>query len=184
MLPTKLFEPVKMGAVTLQHRLAMAPLTRMRATPMDEAAWQLNATHYAQRATPGGLIIAEASPVMPGGRTAPNTPGIYTDEQVSGWRLVVDAIHAKGGFVFLQLWHVGRLSNSTYQPDGGPPYAPSAVPAQGQGLTADWKRVDFPVPRALKTEQIPEIIEAYRKAAENAKRAGFDGIELHNANGR
>jgi N-ethylmaleimide reductase len=181
---SKLFEPIKLGAVTLSHRIAMAPLTRMRAAPGALAPQDLNATHYGQRATPGGLIIAEASQVMPGGSAAPLTPGSYSTEQTAGWKKVVDAIHSKGGIVFLQLWHVGRLSHPSLQPDGvSVPVAPSAIAATGEGMTAEFKRAPFQTPRELKTEEIPGIIEAYRVAAKNAQTAGFDGVEVHSANG-
>jgi N-ethylmaleimide reductase len=180
---SKLFEPIKLGAVTLSHRIALAPLTRMRATPGSLAPQDLNAIHYGQRATPGGLLIAEASQVLPGGSAAPNTPGSYSAEQTAGWRKVVNAIHSKGGIVFLQLWHVGRLSHSSFQPDGQVAVAPSAIAASGEGMTADWKREKFETPRELKTEEIPGIVEAYRVAAQNAKEAGFDGCEVHSANG-
>ncbi|MGB7180551.1 MAG: alkene reductase, partial [Burkholderiaceae bacterium] len=123
MTTAALFEPLTLGPITLSHRVIMAPLTRMRATVPGEAPNALNAEYYGQRATPGGLIIAEASQVTTGGKLAPSTPGIHSDEQIAGWKQVVDAIHAKGGFVYLQLWHVGRLSHSSYQPDGGAPIA-------------------------------------------------------------
>src|SRR5213083_2764303 len=123
-----LFSTVKIGPYQLKHRLAMAPLTRMRAEKPALAPRPLNAEYYAQRATPGGLIIAEASPVVATGHGSPGTPGIYSEQQIKGWREVVDAVHAKGGLIFLQLWHVGRVSHSSFQPDGVLPVAPSAVP--------------------------------------------------------
>src|SRR6476659_9119737 len=122
-----LFKPLQVGPYKLAHRVAMAPLTRMRADRSSFAPRPLNAEYYGQRATPGGPIIAEASPVMVTGRGNPATPGIYSDEQVRGWRGVVDAVHAKGGLIFLQLWHVGRVSHSSFQPGGVLPVAPSAV---------------------------------------------------------
>jgi len=146
----------------------------------------LNAEYYGQRATPGGLIIAEASPVMVTGRGNPATPGIYSDEQIRGWRGVVDAVHAKGGVIFLQLWHVGRVSHSSFQPGGALPVAPSAVPITGNGMmamTADGKVVPYETPRALETSEVKGIVEAFRQAAHNAMKAGFDGVEIHGANG-
>jgi N-ethylmaleimide reductase len=183
MSTASLFRPLRVGPLTLSHRVVMAPLTRMRATVPGCAPNALNARYYAQRASAGGLIIAEASQVLPGGRMAASTPGIHSPEQVEGWSLVTRAIHDKGGHVFLQLWHVGRLSHSSYQDDGGPPVAPSAVPAAGMGRTADGERVPYQVPRALRTDEIPAIVDAYAEAARNALRAGFDGVEVHGANG-
>ena len=178
-----LFRPLKVGPHTLSHRVVMAPLTRMRASVPEAAANALNARYYAQRATAGGLIVAEASQVDPGGRLAPSTPGIHSDAQVEGWRGVVDAIHARGGIAFLQLWHVGRLSHASYQADGGPPVAPSAVRAEGTVLAADGRREPMQTPRALRADELPALVEAYARAARNAMRAGFDGIEVHAANG-
>ncbi len=181
-----LFSPLQVGPYRLQHRVAMAPLTRMRADRSSFAPRALNAEYYGQRATPGGLIIAEASPVMVTGRGNPATPGIYSDEQIRGWRGVVDAVHAKGGVIFLQLWHVGRVSHSSFQPGGALPVAPSAVPITGNGMmamTADGKVVPYETPRALETGEVEEIVEAFRQAARNALKAGFDGVEIHGANG-
>ena len=181
-----LFSPLDVGPFRLQHRLVMAPLTRMRADRSSFAPRALNAEYYGQRATPGGLIIAEASPVMVTGRGNPATPGIYSDEQVRGWRGVVDAVHAKGGLIYLQLWHVGRVSHSSFQPEGRLPVAPSAVPITGNGMlamTADGKLVPYETPRALQTGEVEDIVEAFRQAAANAMKAGFDGVEIHGANG-
>ena len=181
-----LFSPLQVGPCRLQHRLVMAPLTRMRADRSSFAPRPLNSEYYGQRATPGGLIIAEASPVMVTGRGNPATPGIYSDEQIRGWRGVVDAVHAKGGVIFLQLWHVGRVSHSSFQPGGVLPVAPSAVPIVGNGMmamTADGKVVPYETPRALETEEVAGIVEAFRQAARNALTAGFDGVEIHGANG-
>ena len=138
-----LFSPLKIGPYQLKHRLAMAPLTRMRAEKPSLAPRPLNTEYYAQRATPGGLIIAEASPVMVTGFGSPGVPGIYTEQQIDGWRKVVDAVHAKGSVIFLQLWHVGRVSHSSFQPGGVLPVAPSAVPisADLKTGTADGKLV-------------------------------------------
>jgi N-ethylmaleimide reductase len=180
-----LFSPLKVGPYQLKHRVAMAPLTRMRAERPSLAPRPLNAEYYAQRATPGGLIIAEASPVMATGHGNPGVPGIYSEAQIEGWREVVDAVHAKGGVIFLQLWHVGRVSHSSFQPGGALPVAPSAVPisAELKTMTADGKPVSYETPRALETSEIPDVIESFRQAAINAQKAGFDGVEIHGANG-
>ena len=179
-----LFSPLKVGPYQLKHRLALAPLTRMRAAKPSLAPRPLNAEYYAQRATPGGLLIAEASPVMETGFGSPGVPGIYTEQQIAGWREVVDAVHARGGVIFLQLWHVGRVSHSSFQPGGVLPVAPSAVPiADLKTGTADGKAVPYETPRALETSEIPGVVDAYRQAAKNALAAGFDGVEIHGANG-
>src|SRR5262252_5295891 len=139
-----LFSPLKVGPYQLKHRVAMAPLTRMRAAKPSLAPRPLNAEYYAQRATEGGLLIAEASPVVASGFGSPGVPGIYTEVQVAGWREVVEAVHAKGGIIFLQLWHVGRVSHSSFQPGGVLPVAPAAVaiPSDLKAATADGKNVD------------------------------------------
>jgi N-ethylmaleimide reductase len=181
-----LFSPLQVGPYRLAHRVMMAPLTRMRAERSSFAPRPLNAEYYAQRATPGGLLIAEATPVMVSGRGNPGVPGIYSDAQIGGWRAVVDAVHAKGGLIFLQLWHVGRVSHSSFQPGGVPPVAPSAVPITGNGMlamTADGKMVPYETPRALETSEVKDVVEAFRQAAVNAKEGGFDGVEIHGANG-
>jgi N-ethylmaleimide reductase len=180
-----LFSPLKIGPYQLQHRVVMAPLTRMRAEKPSLAPRPLNVEYYAQRATPGGLIIAEASPVVNTGFGSPGIPGIYSEQQISGWRKVIDAVHAKGGIIFLQLWHVGRVSHSSFQPGGALPVAPSAVAISSEfkAMTADGKVVDYETPRALETSEIPAVIEAYREGAKNALKAGFDGVEIHGANG-
>ena len=164
----------------------MAPLTRMRADRSSFAPRVLNAEYYRQRATPGGLIIAEASPVTVTGRGNPATPGIYSEQQIKGWRGVVDAVHGKGGLIFLQLWHVGRVSHSSFQPGGALPVAPSAAPITGNGMmamTADGKTVPYETPRALETDEVAGVVDAFRQAATNALKAGFDGVEIHGANG-
>jgi N-ethylmaleimide reductase len=181
-----LFTPLQIGPYRLQHRVVMAPLTRMRADRSSFAQRPLNAEYYGQRATPGGLLIAEASPVTVTGRGNPDTPGIYSDAQIAGWRGVVDAVHAKGCLIFLQLWHVGRVSHSSFQPGNGLPVAPSAVAITGEGMlamTADAKMVPYETPRALKTDEVNDVVSAFRQAAVNAKAAGFDGVEIHGANG-
>jgi N-ethylmaleimide reductase len=180
-----LFSPVQIGPYQLKHRLALAPLTRMRAAKPSLAPRPLNAEYYAQRTTPGGLLIAEASPVAATAFGSPGVPGIYTQDQIAGWRKVVDAVHAKGGIIFLQLWHVGRVSHSSFQPGGALPVAPSAI-AISQELktgTADGKAVNYETPRALETAEIAGVIDAFRQAAKNALAAGFDGVEVHGANG-
>jgi N-ethylmaleimide reductase len=180
-----LFSPLEVGPYQLSHRVVMAPLTRMRAEKDSFAPRPLNAEYYGQRATEGGLIIAEASPVMAAGRGNPATPGIYSDAQIAGWRKVVDAVHARGGLIFLQLWHVGRVSHSSFH-GGALPVAPSAVPITGAGMmamTADGKVAPYETPRALETSEIPGIVAAFRQGARNALAAGFDGVEIHGANG-
>ena len=180
-----LFSPLRIGPYQLRHSLVMAPLTRMRAEKPSLAPRPLNTEYYAQRATPGGLIIAEASPIAATGFGSPGVPGIYSEQQIKGWREVVDAVHAKGGVIFLQLWHVGRVSHCSFQPGGVLPVAPSAV-AISEALktsTADGKVTTYETPRALETAEISGVIDAYRQGAENALKAGFDGVEIHGANG-
>jgi N-ethylmaleimide reductase len=180
-----LFTPLQIGPYHLKHRVVMAPLTRMRAARPDLAPRPLNAEYYGQRATPGGLIIAEASPVAATGFGNPGVPGIYSAQQTAGWRDVVAAVHAKGGLIFLQLWHVGRVSHSSFQPGGTLPVAPSAVPisADLKTMSADGKPVSYETPRALEIGEIASVIEAYKQGARNALAAGFDGVEIHGANG-
>jgi N-ethylmaleimide reductase len=180
-----LFSPLKIGPYQLNHRLVMAPLTRMRAEKPSLAPRPLNAEYYSQRATPGGLIIAEASPVAATGYGSPGVPGIYSEQQIRGWRAVVDAVHAKGGVIFLQLWHVGRVSHSSFQPGGVLPVSSSAVPisADLKTMTADGKRTSYETPRALETNEIAGVVDSFRQGAKNALKAGFDGVEIHGANG-
>jgi N-ethylmaleimide reductase len=180
-----LFSPVQIGPYQLRHRLVMAPLTRIRAEKPSLAPRPLNAEYYAQRATPGGLIIAEASPVAATGFGSPGVPGIYSAQQIDGWRKVVDAVHAKGGVIFLQLWHVGRVSHSSFQPIGALPVSASAVPISSEfkAATADGKIVPYETPRALETSEIVGVVDVFRQAARNALAAGFDGVEIHGANG-
>src|SRR4030088_1723756 len=165
-----LFSPLQIGPYRLNHRLVMAPLTRMRAEKPSLAPRPLNVEYYAQRATPGGLIVAEASPVIATGFGSPGVPGIYTEQQIKGWRAVVDAVHAKGGVIFLQLWHVGRVSHSSFQPGGVLPVAPSAVSisADFKTGTADGKVVAYETPRALETSEIPGVIDAHPEGAEKS----------------
>jgi N-ethylmaleimide reductase len=175
-----LLSPYKLGELELPNRIVMAPLTRQRAGE-GNVPYQLNAEYYVQRAT-AGLIIAEATQISPQGQGYPNTPGIYSAEQVAGWQLVTDAVHQHKGRIYLQLWHVGRISHPDLQPDGALPVAPSAIAPKGQVMTYEGMK-PFVTPRALETWEIPEIVEQYRKAAENALEAGFDGVEIHAANG-
>jgi N-ethylmaleimide reductase len=180
-----LFSPLQIGPYQLRHRVVMAPLTRMRAEKPSLAPRPLNVEYYRQRATPGGLIIAEATPVMATGHGNPGVPGIYSERQIKGWRAVVDAVHAKGGLIFLQLWHVGRVSHSSLQPGGVLPVAPSAVPIGGglMAMTAAGPPVPYETPRALPTNEVSGVVESFRQGARNAMEAGFDGVEIHGANG-
>jgi N-ethylmaleimide reductase len=176
----KLFAPLTIGDLTLSNRIAMAPLTRNRAAAGD-VPQALNAEYYAQRAS-AGLIITEASQISPEGKGYIATPGIYSPEQVAGWRAVTEAVHAKGGHIFIQLWHVGRISHTSLQPNGQAPVAPSAIRANSKTFI-ETGFVDTSTPRALELSDIKRIVEDYRKAAANALKAGFDGVELHSANG-
>lgn len=174
-----LFSPLKVGAFTLPNRIVMAPLTRCRASE-GRVPNALMAEYYRQRAS-AGLILSEATSVDPMGVGYPDTPGIWSDEQVAGWKLITEAVHAAGGLIFLQLWHVGRVSDPIYL-DGALPVAPSAIAPTGHvSLLRPMK--PFVTPRALEREEIPGIVAAYRRGAVNAQRAGFDGVEIHGANG-
>lgn len=177
---TDLFSPVRLGALSLPNRVVMAPLTRSRAGRGDVPG-PMNAEYYAQRAS-AGLIISEATQISGQGKGYAWTPGIETDAQVQGWKLVTSAVHRAGGRIFLQLWHVGRISHESLQPNGGLPVAPSAIRPEGQAFTEDGFK-PHPTPRALETAEIPGIVAQYRHGAENARRAGFDGVEIHAANG-
>ncbi len=177
-MTTHLLSPIKIGPYQLPNRMVMAPLTRMRAP--DGTPTELMATYYAQRAS-AGLIIAEASPISPQGVGYPSTPGIYNALQVAAWSKITDAVHAKNGHIFLQLWHVGRISHPDLQ-DGQLPVAPSAIAPKGYAVTPSGMKA-FVTPRALETDEIQGIVEHYRLAAQNALAAGFDGIEIHSANG-
>ncbi len=176
----KLFEPGTVGAVSVKNRIFMAPLTRNRARP-DGVPGDLAPLYYSQRAS-AGLIVSEATQISPFGKGYLNTPGIYTRDHVQGWRKVTDAVHAKGGRIFLQLWHVGRISHTSLLPGGASPVAPSAVRANTQTFT-EQGFVDVSPPRALTKEEIAETIKDYRHAARCARVAGFDGVEVHAANG-
>ena len=177
---SSLFKELKVGALTLPNRVIMAPLTRARAIGSGRIPNDLMAQYYAQRAT-AGLIITEATSVTPMGVGYANTPGIWSPEQVEGWKKITKAVHDKGGRIVMQLWHVGRISDPIFL-NNELPVAPSAIkPAGHVSLVRPQK--DYVTPRALETREIPGIIESYRKGAENAKLAGFDGVEIHGANG-
>jgi N-ethylmaleimide reductase len=176
-----LFTPVRLGALETPNRIVMAPLTRMRAGP-GRVPTALMAEYYAQRAA-AGLIDSEATAISQQGTGCPNSPGIYSDGQVAGWQRVTEAVHQAGGRIFLQLWHMGRISHPSFQPDGGLPVAPSAIaPRSGQALTEKGMQ-PYVTPRALKKEELPGLVMQYAIAADYAKTAGFDGVEIHNANG-
>lgn len=178
---SKLFSAISIGPYQLGHRVVMAPLTRMRSDPGDIPN-DMMVEYYSQRTTKGGLIITEATPVSIRGYGYAKAPGIYSDDQIAGWKKITDAVHAKGGFIFMQLWHVGRQSSVALQPNGDSPLAPSAIQAEGHAYTTTGA-VPFSMPRALEIEEIPAIIEEFRAGAARALTAGFDGVELHGANG-
>lgn len=177
-----LFEKTRFGSIELANRIVMAPLTRMRSSQPGNVPNALMARYYSQRAS-AGLIISEATQISQQGQGYPGTPGIHTPEQTEGWKLVTNAVHNAGGKIVLQLWHVGRISHRSHQPGQGLPVAPSAIKPSGGIYSADWKPVSFETPRALETSEIPGIIEDFRRGAMNAKHAGFDGVEVHGANG-
>jgi len=176
---SRLLEPLSIGGLQLANRVFMAPLTRCRASA-GRVPNALMRGYYVQRAS-AGLILSEATAVTAMGVGYPDTPGIWSPEQVQGWKMITDAVHAAGGRMFLQLWHVGRVSDPSYL-DGAMPVAPSAIAPRGYVSLLRPKR-SFVVPRALETSEIPAIVEAYRKGAQNAQAAGFDGVEIHGANG-
>ena len=175
-----LFQPIEMGKMHLSNRIAMAPLTRSRAGK-GGVPRQMNVDYYAQRAS-AGLIVSEATNISQQGQGYAFTPGIYTDEQVAGWRKVTDAVHAKDGRIVCQLWHVGRISHPSLQPSGQLPVAPSAIKPEGKAFTETGFQ-DHVTPRALETDEIAGIVKDYAHAAECAAKAGFDGVEIHAANG-
>lgn len=177
-----LLSPLQLGTLNLAHRIVMAPLTRMRAAQPGNIPHALNVAYYRQRASQGGLIITEGSQISPTGQGMPATPGIHSDAQIAGWQAVTDAVHAEGGLIFLQLWHVGRVSHSSVL-GGGKPVAPSAIAPPGNAFTATFERAPFEIPRALETAEIASVIADYAQAAHNARQAGFDGVEIHAANG-
>ncbi len=175
-----LLAPASLGGLQLANRVVMAPLTRNRAGA-DGVPQDINAAYYAQRAS-AGLIITEGSPVSAQGVGYPGTPGIFTDDQVAGWKRVTDAVHGRGGHIFLQLWHVGRISHPSLQPAGAVPVAPSAVRPTGEAFTEDGL-LPFVRPHALEADELPGIVAQHAEAAAKAKKAGFDGVEIHAANG-
>src|SRR6202158_1491078 len=177
----RLLEPVRLGPYDLPSRLVMAPLTRSRARQPGNAPFSLNACYYEQRAS-AALIISEATQMSQQGQGYAWTPGIHSLEQVEGWKLVTSAVHKADGLIFLQLWHVGRISHPSLQVDGTLPVAPSAIKPAGQAITYTGLQ-DFVTPRALTLGEIPDIIEQFRSGAVNALEAGFDGVEIHAANG-
>lgn len=175
-----LFQPYTLGPLTLANRIVMAPLTRSRAGA-GLVPNNLAATYYAQRAS-AGLIITEATQVSAQAQGYQDTPGLYTPEQIAGWRKVTDAVHAKGGRIFAQLWHVGRVSHVDFQPGGAAPVAPSAIRAETKVFINNGF-ADVSEPRALELSELPAIVNDFRQAAANAIAAGFDGVEIHGANG-
>ena len=179
--PDQTFEPFKLGPITLPNRLVMAPLTRNRAVPPGMVPSPLAVDYYAQRAS-AGLLITEASQVSQQGQGYQDTPGIYSKEQVAGWRKVTDRVHEQGGRIFIQLWHVGRISHDFAAAGGGKPVAPSAIRAKGKTFV-NGTFTDISEPRALELSEILGIIEDFKRGTENAMAAGFDGVEIHGANG-
>ena len=181
-----LFEPVRLGRYDLPHRMVMAPLTRSRARQPGNVPSPLNACYYAQRAS-AALIVTEATQVSQQGQGYAWTPGIHSREQIEGWRLITDAVHKAGGLIFLQLWHVGRISHPSLQPDGMLPVAPSAIRPSGEAFieneNGEGELVPFITPRALQIEEMPYIVHQYARGSRNALEAGFDGVEVHAANG-
>ena len=175
-----LFTPIQVGRHRLRNRIVMAPLTRSRAAD-GNVPHELNALYYAQRAS-AGLIVSEATQVVPEGQGYVSTPGVHSDAQIVGWRQVTEAVHAAGGLIYLQLWHVGRISHVEFQPGHGAPVAPSAITAKGQAYTSKGFE-DFSMPRALTLDELPGIVAGFRTGARHAIAAGFDGVEIHGANG-
>ncbi len=172
-------QPVTIGTLSLKNRIVMAPLTRSRSS-REGVPPKFAAEYYGQRAG-CGLIVSEATNISPQARGYAYTPGIWTDAQVESWSEIVRTVHANGGCIFMQLWHTGRISHPDLQPDGGLPVSASAIKAHGTAYTFDGMK-DFVVPRPLETDEIAGVVEDYRRAAANAKRAGFDGVEVHSAN--
>lgn len=181
-----LFEPVRLGALELPHRIVMAPLTRSRARQPGNVPTPLNACYYAQRAS-AALIISEATQVSMQGQGYAWTPGIHSREQIDGWLRVSEAVHEEGGRMVMQLWHVGRISHPALQPDQMLPVAPSAIGASGQAFIENERGepefVPFVAPRSLQLEEMPYLVRQYTRGARNAQRAGMDGVEVHAANG-
>lgn len=182
---TRLLEPIALRSLACPNRVFMAPLTRQRAEQPGDIPGELQAEHYAQRAS-YGLLISEATQISPEGKGYPHTPGIYAEEQIAGWKLVTDRVHATGGRIFCQLWHVGRVSHVAHQPNGQPPVAPVAARSKGyvsiRHPDGRRERVEASMPRALATNEMARVIEDFAHAARCAKAAGFDGVEVHAAN--
>lgn len=178
-----LFTPLQLGALTLKHRVVMAPLTRMRARQPGDVPYELNAEYYGQRASEGGLQISEATDINPFTKGYPGVPGIYTPEQIEGWKKVTSAVHTKGGLIVNQIWHVGRISHSSLQPGGVLPVAPSPIPVPGTVFNAEGNAVTSETPRELTIEEVITIKADFVQAALNAREAGFDAVEIHGANG-
>lgn len=177
-----LFTPFDLGTLKLPNRIVMAPMTRSRAGGgQRKIPTLLNATYYSQRAS-AGLIVSEATQVSANSTAYPNTPGIFTPEQIEGWKLVTSAVHQSGGRIYLQLWHAGRVSHPLLHPDRATPVGPSAIAAKGKVFTSEGMQ-PYVTPRELETEEIPVIVDQFRQGAENALSAGFDGVELHGAFG-
>ncbi|ANB76495.1 alkene reductase [Paraburkholderia phytofirmans OLGA172] len=185
-MSNKMFSPIKVGVLNLPHRIAMAPLTRSRASKTGNVPTAMNVEYYRQRAS-AALIITEAAQISPQGQGYAWTPGIHSAEQIEGWKEVTRAVHAEGGRIFMQLWHVGRVSHPSFQPDGALPVGPSALPVPGKTFIVDedgagvW--ADVPTPRALSVAEIDQIVADYAVASRNAIDAGMDGIEIHAGNG-
>jgi N-ethylmaleimide reductase len=175
-----LLSPIQLGPYELRNRIVMVPMTRNRAGK-GQVPQVMNVRYYRERAS-AGLIISEATQVCPEGVGYPNTPGIHSVEQVTGWKAITDAVHQEGGHMFLQLWHVGRISHPSLQPGGALPVAPSAIRPEGNAVTYDGLK-PFVTPRALETAELPGIVAQYRRGAQHALDAGFDGVEIHSANG-
>jgi N-ethylmaleimide reductase len=175
-----LFSPVQLGSIALKNRIVMAPLTRNRAGE-GGVPQAMNVTYYQQRAT-AGLIVTEATPISAMAHGYPALPGIYTEAQIAGWKQVTDAVHAEGGKIVMQLWHVGRISHPSLLPNGALPVAPSALKPAGKAFTYAGL-VDYVTPRALEVSELPAVVQDYVQATKNALKAGFDGVEVHAANG-
>lgn len=178
-----LFTSLAIGNMTLKHRVIMAPLTRMRAQQPGDLPHALHAEYYGQRASQGGLLITEATNISPDSVGYPWIPGVFTSEQIDGWRAVTEAVHAKGGYIFNQIWHTGRISHSSMQPGNNLPVAPSAIAAKGDHIDVNGNSVPFETPRELSIPEIDIIKADFVQAVLNAQKAGFDGVEVHGANG-
>lgn len=180
-MPNPLFSPLRIGDLALPNRVLMSPMTRSRGRQPGDVPTELNARYYAQRAS-AGMIITEGTQISREGQGYAFTPGIYSDEQIAGWATVTEAVHANGGRILAQLWHVGRMSHVDFHA-GEPPVAPSAINAGSKIFLGEGNFADTSTPRELRTEEIPRVVADFRRAAEHAKQAGFDGVELHGANG-